>query len=348
MPFPPTGFLSRLRHRMRRLAGRAPAPASVIGFEHDGHVGTFERVEGAPLPIVRAFGWYSGPSRLPLALDTLQRSGVAPTVYSKTLRRDVRAAGFTDDFCGFRADFILEAGEQPVALRLGERILHRIPPTAGYARLEPHYRGLFKQKKVLGRTAIYGSGPPTNVSEEFKTFALRAEGEVLDFGCGNGDVVLTLRSKGRHAHGIELDEPRIRKSLKPGAEQHVTLYGGGIPLPFADASFDWVVSTEVIEHIPDIARYIPELHRVLRPGGKVLVTTPDITSIPSSFPTNSVPWHLLEATHVNFFTPASAATLFATHFDPDATYCLGSTRINGFFVPGSIGAIFVRREAADG
>lgn len=338
--------LHSLRMRLlRRLGGvpAAPAAQAPIGFEHDGHVGTFERIEGAPLPIVRAFGWYAGPRHLPLVLDTTHRNGIAPTVYSKILRPDVRAAGIADEFGGFRADFLLDAGEQPVALRLGERTLHQASPSAGYATLDPHYRGLLTQDKVLGRNAIYGSGPPTNVSDEFKTFTLRAEGKVLDFGCGNGDVVLALRGQGRDAHGIELDEPRIRKALKPGAEQHVTLYGGGIPSPFADASFDWIVSTEVIEHIPDIARYIPEFHRVLRPGGKVLVTTPDITSIPSSFPTNTVPWHLLESTHVNFFTPASVTGLFAPHFDLDSTYCLGSTRINGFFVPGSIGAIFSRK-----
>ena len=75
----------------------------------------------------------------------------------------------------------------------------------------------------------------------------------------------------------------------------------------------------------------------------MLVTTPDITSIPSAFPAGCVPWHLLEATHINFFTPQSVRRLFETHFALDSTYCLGSTRFNDNFVPGSIGAIFVRR-----
>lgn len=337
--------LRAMRTRLRGWLGRAAAragSAQPLGFAYAGHAGTFERVEGAPLPIVRAFGWYTGPHTLPLLLETDRRSGIAAAVYAKVLRPDVRAAGFEDDFCGFRADFLLQAGERPLALRLGQQTLHTFAADAGFATLDPHYRTLFSQDKVLGRASIYGSGPPTNVSDEFKTFALRATGQVLDFGCGNGDVVLALRAAGRDAHGIELDEPRIRKALKPDAAAHVTLYDGGDTLPFADGAFDWIVSTEVIEHIPDIGRYVPELHRILRPGGRVLVTTPDITSIPSSFPTNTVPWHLLESTHVNFFTPASVTALFAPHFTADATYCLGSTRVNGFFVPGSIGAIFSR------
>src|SRR5690606_31576962 len=165
-------------------------------------------------------------------LDTDQRSGVSATVYSKVLRPDVRAAGFDDDFCGFRADFLLQTDERPLAVRLEQRALHVFAADVRYASLDPHYRTLFTQDKVLGRASIYGSGPPTNVSDEFKTFALRASGRVLDFGCGNGDVVLTLRAAGRDAHGIELDEPRIRKALKPGADAHVTLYDGGATLPF--------------------------------------------------------------------------------------------------------------------
>lgn len=341
--------LRGLRTRLRRWLGDAGTGASMaafapVGFEHDGQAGCLDRIEGAPLPIVRAFGWYAAPSALPLRLDTHARSGIAPAVLSRILRPDVAAADpRRGPFTGFRADFLLDPDEQPQRLRIGDRTLHAFPAGTAFATLDPHYRHFFTQDKVMGRASVYGSGPPTDVSPEFKAFTLLAAGRVLDFGCGNGDVVADLRRHGRDATGIELDEPRIRKALKPESAPHVALYPGGAPLPFDAESFDWIVSTEVIEHVPDIARYVPELHRVLRPGGRVLVTTPDITSIPSSFPANCVPWHLLESTHVNFFTPASVAALFASHFDLDATYCLGSTRVNGFFVPGSIGAVFTRR-----
>ena len=343
-------MIAGLRTRMRRWLGSDATPSSiprVIHFRHGGLAGTIERVEGAPLPIVRAFGWFAGADKPAIVLDSVQRNGIEATVFSRMLRTDVHAAGFGDDaFAGFRADFLLAPGERPAQLRLDEEILHVFAGDEGFATLDPHYRHFFTQDKVMGRGSVYGSGPPTNVSDEFKAFALRASGRILDFGCGNGDVVVALRREGRDATGIELDDVRIRNALKPEAAAHVSLYGGGIPLPFDSGTFDWIVSTEVVEHVPDIARYISEFHRMLRPGGRVLVTTPDITSIPSSFPANCVPWHLLESTHINFFTPASVVGLFASHFDLDATYCLGATRINGFFVPGSIGAVFVRRQAA--
>lgn len=335
-------MIAGLRTRLRRWRSK---PAAATGFAHAGQVGTLERIEGAPLPVVRIFGWWAGDVLPPFALDTDHRACIPATVASRMRRPDVQASGASADaFAGFRADFLLAPGETPARLRLGDTVLHAFRGDEGHGAIDPHYRHFFTQDRVMGRSAVYGSGPPTNVSDEFKAFTLRANGRVLDFGCGNGDVVLALHAQGRDATGIELDEPRIRDALKPGAAPHVVLYGGGIPLPFEAGAFDWIVSTEVIEHVPDIARYIPEFRRLLRPGGRVLVTTPDITSIPSSFPANCVPWHLLESTHVNFFTPASVATLFAPHFDLDATYCLGATRINGLFVPGSIGAVF--RKAA--
>ena len=121
------------------------------------------------------------------------------------------------------------------------------------------------------------------------------------------------------------------------------LYAGGVPLPFDDAAFDWIVSSEVVEHIDDIEQYIPEFARVLRPGGLMFLTTPDITSIPSSFPTGTVPWHLLESTNVRFFTPSSLRALLAPFFSERTLYAIGDSTINGWLVPGSIAAVFVKK-----
>jgi 2-polyprenyl-3-methyl-5-hydroxy-6-metoxy-1,4-benzoquinol methylase len=283
---------------------------------------------------------------LPLVVATSEGRLLVPDAFARTLRPELVDAGAdSDGFNGFRADFLLRHGEQPLTLSLDGRELGPIPGAGHFSRLEPHYGHFFTQAKVMGREHIYGSGPPTDTSAEFKAFVLAAQGRVLDFGCGNGDVVAFLRAHGRDASGIELDEPRVRNALKPDARDHVRLYGGGVPMPFPDAGFDWIVSTEVIEHVPGIAGYVDELARLLRPGGRLLLTTPDITSIPSSFPAGCVPWHLLESTHVNFFTPSSVTALFAPRFELEQAYCLGATRVNGLFVPGSIGAIFRLRGA---
>lgn len=68
------------------------------------------------------------------------------------------------------------------------------------------------------------------------------------------------------------------------------------PLPFADESFDYVVSFQVIEHIYDDKEFVREIHRVLRKGGKFIVTTPNR---PMSLTRN--PWHVREYTSEELF-----------------------------------------------
>jgi 2-polyprenyl-3-methyl-5-hydroxy-6-metoxy-1,4-benzoquinol methylase len=296
------------------------------------------------LPIVRIFGWHAGPRLPDFTLATRTRHSVSPHVSARILRADAcRAQPDADPFCGFRIDYLLEPNEIPEALLLGEEVFMRMSAPENCASVEPHYAHLFHESRVRAREHIYGSGPPTTVADEFKTFAEAATGTVLDFGAGSGDLAMHLARMGVEVVGLELDEPRIRKALAPEAMAIVRLYPGDLPLPFAAESFDWIVSTEVLEHLHDPHRFIPEFARVLKPGGKMLITTPDISSIPSSFLTGTVPWHLLEATHFNFFTTTSLAKLYAPHFDLVDFYSLADNRVNGFYVPGSIGAIFIKR-----
>ena len=48
------------------------------------------------------------------------------------------------------------------------------------------------------------------------------------------------------------------------------------PLKFDDNSIDFVVTFQVIEHIKDDEKFVQEIHRVLKPGGKLILTTPNI------------------------------------------------------------------------
>ncbi len=55
------------------------------------------------------------------------------------------------------------------------------------------------------------------------------------------------------------------------------------PLPFADQAFDFVVSIEVIEHVENQFHFVQEMHRLLKPGGRAVITTPNVLNINSRF-----------------------------------------------------------------
>jgi SAM-dependent methyltransferase len=195
-----------------------------------------------------------------------------------------------------------------------------LPPGAGRASLEaegqllavasvpsveePDYAFLRDTRDVLHREHIYGSGPPVHsVAPEILTLARTLPNPILDFGCGGGALVAALRAEGREVFGLELDDARIRQHLLPEAAPFVTLYSGNGPAPFGRGRFASVTCCEVIEHLPNPQLAIRELARLARES--LLVTVPDMSAIPRGFRHRVVPWHLLEGTHVNFFTQAS-------------------------------------------
>jgi len=166
------------------------------------------------------------------------------------------------------------------------------------------YAQLFREAgqvgQVLHREDIYGSGPPVDaVSEEILAFVLANVGKsVLDVGCGIGPYVRRLTEAGVDVIGIDTNEQAIRDGKRLGRELRVM---SAYDLEFEDDSFDSVILVETLEHLDDYERALHEAARVAR--DTIVVTVPDISAIPLMSKRLVVPWHLLEATHINFFTP---------------------------------------------
>ena len=99
---------------------------------------------------------------------------------------------------------------------------------------------------------------------------------MLDCGCGSGGYVRLLRKKlGINAIGIEYLEAKVAQAK---AEPDVAPYvaqGNIEHLPFGDAEFDAVLLNEVLEHVPDEVRALREIFRVLKPGGKLILFSPN-------------------------------------------------------------------------
>ena len=84
-----------------------------------------------------------------------------------------------------------------------------------------------------------------------------AGAKILDVGCG--------WNKAPGAIGIDAN---------PKAHADVIHDLGSIPYPFPDDEFDDVICRHVAEHVPDVMAFVAELHRITKPGGRILIVTP--------------------------------------------------------------------------
>lgn len=101
-------------------------------------------------------------------------------------------------------------------------------------------------------------------------------GRMLDIGCGQATYLHLLPDTITEWVGVDGDHASLRLALAnvPDALNARLVQQWTTPLPFDDASFDVVVSSEVIEHVDDPVGHIAEIARLLRPGGKMSLSTP--------------------------------------------------------------------------
>jgi len=100
----------------------------------------------------------------------------------------------------------------------------------------------------------------------------RASGRVLDDGCGLGLYLQRLAPQARAACGVEFDAARARQA---GAGGQPVARAAGEHLPFADGTFDLILSHEVLEHVADDRKAVAEVTRILRPGGRAVLFVPN-------------------------------------------------------------------------
>lgn len=113
-------------------------------------------------------------------------------------------------------------------------------------------------------------------------------GDVLEIGTGMGYGIDVVAPAADRFVTVDKTEPHFDAELPANAEfRRMTVP----PLDFADDSFDFVVSFQVIEHIERDADFVREVSRVLRDGGRFIVSTPNA---PMSLTRN--PWHVREYT----------------------------------------------------
>ncbi|MDR0629338.1 MAG: class I SAM-dependent methyltransferase [Treponema sp.] len=114
-----------------------------------------------------------------------------------------------------------------------------------------------------------------------KDLLAKAHPAILDVGCATGALLEILRERGWETTGVEICTP-----AQAYAQEVRNLDVRALPLEenhFPAHTFDVVLASHLIEHLNDPRAFIQEVHRILRPGGYFLVTTPNIGGFQARF-----------------------------------------------------------------
>jgi SAM-dependent methyltransferase len=161
---------------------------------------------------------------------------------------------------------------------MGYTVAHR-PPAVSFHEVEnregePLMLSLEQQEAYRQRYAGIRPGwrPSSHVYEDTVAAHLSPDTCVLDLGCGRGGVMERLHSRAHFVAGLDPDLGSLHEHRAPGL---ALTCGLAESLPYADAAFDLVCCSWVLEHLPEPARTFNEVARVLAPGGHFVFLTPN-------------------------------------------------------------------------
>lgn len=119
---------------------------------------------------------------------------------------------------------------------------------------------------------VWRAGQERRLDMILRAAGARAQGRVLENGCGVGMYVEKLSALGGTVLGLEFDFDRARQAHV--RSPHI-INGAGEALPLPSSTADLILSHEVIEHVQDDRAAVREMIRVLRPGGRILLFCPN-------------------------------------------------------------------------
>lgn len=137
-------------------------------------------------------------------------------------------------------------------------------------------------------------------------------GRLLEVGAGRGAFVRVALRRGWAVTASEVSEAGVRDLHALGVE----VIGSDLRRAgLADGAYDAVVSLEVLEHLPEPAPHLRELHRVTRPEGVLLLTTPNFAGLSRRW--LGLRWRVVTPEHLGYFEPRTLArALAAAGFEP--------------------------------
>ena len=155
----------------------------------------------------------------------------------------------------------------------------------------------------------------------YKEASKLVSGKILEIGSGEGYGIHELAPKSEIYIAVDKYDSPISEELQ--TNNKITFLQMNIPplKGIEDNSIDFVVSFQVIEHIKDDKKFVKEIFRVLKPGGKLILTTPNLLM---SLSRN--PWHIRE------YTPETMKDILKTSFKKiDMNGIFGNSKVMNYY-----------------
>jgi 2-polyprenyl-3-methyl-5-hydroxy-6-metoxy-1,4-benzoquinol methylase len=185
--------------------------------------------------------------------------------------------------------------------------------------------------KFLG--VLFYLSPGRRAKLDASVFYLPAlsEGRLLEVGCGRGATLKEMADLGWRVEGVDFDANSVRNARSKGLTVH---HGDLIGQKYEDNIFDAIVMSHVIEHVPNPLEVLQESFRVLKPGGTLVVLTPNTSSLGHWMYGSN--WRGLEPPrHLHLFNSMSLTQL-ASLANFDDVSCRSSVRAKKIFLQSRI------------
>lgn len=103
--------------------------------------------------------------------------------------------------------------------------------------------------------------------------------KILDIGCHDGTFLSLIKNRDNNFFGLDASDWAVEKSRGKGIQTERYFFDNETKFPFENNFFDIIVAGEIIEHIYDTDFFLKEIQRALKPGGMLLISTPNMASL---------------------------------------------------------------------
>lgn len=183
-------------------------------------------------------------------------------------------------------------------------------------------------QKILGMMLRLHPGRSADLDFSVMYLPFQQDGQLLDIGCGNGQALQCMGELGWRVQGVDFDSQAVQIAQKKGLEVRLGSLGDQA---FPSNSIDAITMSHLIEHVHDPLELLKECRRILKPGGRLVMVTPNSGSW--GHQRFGASWmHLDPPRHLHIFNEQSLRELTVTAGFQLVSLCTTIRDTNGLFI----------------